>query len=74
MAETGRCPHCGCGDLSMIESVLETGFFVSCNQCEACGPSAPSPEEAVDRWAFRFGEPDISNIPTYGSIAKDQLN
>ena len=74
MAETGRCPFCGCGDLSMIESVLESGYFVSCNKCESSGPSAPSPEEAADRWTFRLGEPDIANFPNYGVLAKDQLN
>lgn len=74
MAEAGRCPFCGCGDLSMIESVLESGYFVSCNKCEGCGPSSPSPEEALDRWSFRIGEPDIAQVQSYGSIAKDQLN
>lgn len=53
-----RCPFCSCRDLMMVESVYETGYFVLCLTCDACGPVAEYKEDALEKWENRllYGE------------------
>jgi hypothetical protein len=43
----------------MVDSVLETGHFVCCLNCECLGPPAETQQLAVERWSYRVGEVSI---------------
>jgi hypothetical protein len=56
-----RCPWCYSGDLQLIESVYESGHFICCLTCEACGPVGETPEQALEMWCYRADRADIFN-------------
>jgi hypothetical protein len=59
-----RCAFCFGGDLQLIESCYETGHFISCLTCEACGPVGETPEQALEMWCYRADRADIFNGDT----------
>lgn len=68
--KTLACPFCSCGDLQVIESVYDTGYFVICLKCDCCGPVGDSQTDAVDKWESRNAEAEVWN---YGRISLDEL-
>lgn len=56
-----RCAFCSGGDLQLIESVYESGHFICCLKCEACGPVGDTAEQALELWCYRADRADIFN-------------
>ena len=46
------CPFCG-GDRLRLKNSMRWGYFVACNPSTAGGPSASSPESAIQKWNTR---------------------
>lgn len=44
------CPFCNCESSLKVFEFEEGSWAVTCNECNATGPSAQSHQEAIDRW------------------------
>ena len=52
MAELKPCPFCGGKDLQVV-NVYGEDYYVDCQTCTTCGPSADTYEEAIEAWNRR---------------------
>lgn len=53
LLDVTACPFCSSTNWAMMHTANEVIHNVICTDCQACGPDAPSPEEAISLWNDR---------------------